>query len=353
MSMVSMTVGVRSARALILAPLLVNLAACVVTGGREGPTDARSFFQGKTMTYIVVGGPGGGYDQYGRLVSRYLAKHLGLNKAVVKNSPGGGQILGANEVYHAPPDGLTLGTFNTGVIYAQLLRRQGLHVDLRRMSWIGKAGDEPRVLVVSKRSGFRTLEDIRRTGRPLVLGASGFGTAGYNDAVLIAHAIGLPIKTVLGLETQEAQLSMMRGDTHGDIASASSYRRFVENGYGHFVMRVGRGPGVDDRLPDAADLATSVEGKELINLIRSQSTLLRWTAGPPGIPEDRLALLRDAYMAALNDPGLREDARTLDIPIAPMDGATLSKEVARVLAQPPRTVALMASILGVELEAGP
>ena len=113
-------------------------AALVASALAAAPAFAQSgkdFFKGKTMTYIVATSAGGGYDRYGRLVSNYLAKHLGLDKVVVRNMPGAGHIIGANFLYAAKPDGLTIGTFNTGLIYAQLVGREGIQFDLTKMSW--------------------------------------------------------------------------------------------------------------------------------------------------------------------------------------------------------------------------
>jgi hypothetical protein len=108
-------------------------------------------------------------------------------------------------------------------------------------------------------------------------------------------------------------------------------------------MRVGSGPGVDERVPDAATVVTTDDGRRLVALIQSVATLSRWTAGPPGIAANRLAFLREAHMAALRDPDLLSTAKKLELQIMPMDGATLSAAVSRVLAQPPATLALLAS----------
>jgi len=342
--------GTRTVASLATALVLVLDGCTGADVGGRAPEDARAFFTGKTMTYIVATEPGGGYDTYGRLVSKYLGKHLGLNHVVVKNVAGGSHLLGTNQIYTARPDGLTLGTFNAGLIYAQLLRRDGLHADLKRMSWVGKAGDEPRFFTVSKRSGFRSFDDVRRAGRPLLLGANGVGNEGYYDTLLLARALGLQVKLVFGLPTRDAQLSMMRGEIDGEIGSASSHRQFVRNGYGHTVLRVGHGEDADAQIPDANDLVTTAEGKALVALVRAQSTLMRWTAGPPAIPDDRLAVLRDGYMAALRDPALIAEARKFDIPIVPMDGATLAKEVERALAQSPEALALIASAVGIPFQ---
>jgi tripartite-type tricarboxylate transporter receptor subunit TctC len=315
--------------------------------GTSAPSnDPRAFYTGKTLTYIVATEAGGGYDAYGRLVSQYLARHLGAARVVVKNVPGGGHIVGTNELYHARPDGLTLGMFNSGLIYSQLVRRSALQARLDRMSWVGKAGGEPRLLVTSAQSGFRSLDEIRRAARPLLLGAGGIGTEGYIDATLLAAAVGMRTKVVLGLATRDAQLSMMRGDIDAQFVSASSSRPLLTGGFGHAIMRVGAGAGVDDRVPEASDLVTTSDGRALVALIRAVAALSRWTAGPPGIPADRLEVLRAAHAAALADPALLKDARRMELPIDPMGGAALAEAVTRVLAQPQETLTLLASASG-------
>ena len=75
--------------------------------------ESNEYFRGKTLTYIVSTNPGGGYDYYGRLMARYLEKHLPVSRVVVRNVPGAGHIIGANTIYVARPDGLTIGVFKT------------------------------------------------------------------------------------------------------------------------------------------------------------------------------------------------------------------------------------------------
>ena len=128
-------------------------------------------FKGKTITYIVATGPGGGYDSYGRLIARYLQKHLPGSRVLVRNVPGAGHIVGANTIYAAKADGLTIGMFNTGLIYDQLLKREGVLFDLTKFSWIGKAADDTRALMISKTSPFKNIDDMiggqgRRSSSP-------------------------------------------------------------------------------------------------------------------------------------------------------------------------------------------
>jgi hypothetical protein len=83
----------------------------------------------------------------------------------------------------------------------------------------------------------------------------------------------------------------------------------------------------------------------MLDIVRVQATLLRWTAGPPGIPEERLAALRDAYMQVLGDGAFINEARKFRIPVVPMDGAALAVEINKALDQPAETVQFIASIV--------
>ena len=118
-------------------------------------------YKGKTVTYIVPTEPGGGYDLYGRLVAEYMQKHLPGSTFVVKNVPGAGQLVGGNTIYASKPDGLTIGTFNTGLIYKQLSGLEGVRFDLNKMSWIGKAASDPRVITVNSIVPVKTFKELR------------------------------------------------------------------------------------------------------------------------------------------------------------------------------------------------
>ena len=320
----------------VLAALALNVA----------PAAAASFFKGKTLTYIVATKPGGGYDAYGRLVAKYLGKHLPVDKVIVRNIPGAGHIIGANHINAAKPDGLTIGTFNTGLIYAQILQRKGAKFDLRKMSWIGKAASDSRTVVVSEKSGFKSFAEFAAASKPAKMAVSGIGSAAYNDMRLIVEALSLNVKLVPGFAGNEGEMSMLRGEVAGTIGSRSSMQPFVDNNNGRFILEIGgvARPGV----PQARSLVKDAKGKSIVALIESQSTLGRLTAGPPGIPADRLAELRGAYAKALSDPGLLAEARKMKRPIDAAGGAEVAKMVDGALNQSPETVALIASIMNLK-----
>jgi tripartite-type tricarboxylate transporter receptor subunit TctC len=327
--------------------LLVITAAAASLPSSKTLADAE-FFDGKTITYIVATKPGGGYDTYARLIAKYLEKHLPGARVIVKNVPGAGHIIGTNHLYEAKPDGLTIGSFNTGLIYAQLLKREGVKFDLREMSWIGKAASDPRVLTVGVETGIASLQDLRGAEEPVLLSSSGIGTASNNEMTLLAHALDLNVKIIPGYGGNEGEMGIMRGEIAGMLGSYSSLRPFVENGFGTMILRVGGDADTIASIPAARDLVHDSDGRAIAALIESQIELGRLTAGPPDIPPDRLELLRGAYEKALADPDLRRQATRLGIPIVPLYGEAVAAKVETALNQSPATLELLASVMNAD-----
>ena len=300
------------------------------------------FFKGKTVTYIVATAAGGGYDLYGRLVSEYMQRYLPGSTFVVRNLPGAGHLVGANTIYASRADGLTIGTFNTGLIYNQLVGLPGMKFDLTKMSWIGKATTEPRVFVVAAQSPIKTFDDLRTSKLPVNYATSGVGSANYVETTMLANALKLPAKILTGYNGNEDQLAMRRGEVVATLGSRSSFEQFVNNGYGRFIAQIG---GKDTDVPQLRDLVKDPAAQSLIALVQSQGDIARLTAGPPGIPKPQLDALVDAYRKALQDKELQEKAAKLERPVEPGFGDDVLKAVVAALKQSPETVALLAGAL--------
>ncbi|WP_395689947.1 Bug family tripartite tricarboxylate transporter substrate binding protein [Aestuariivirga sp.] len=309
---------------------ILSLSAAVTSlATGSGLSLAESSFDGQTITYIVATKAGGGYDTMARLVAKYLEKYLEGTGVRVKNVSGGGHVVGALEIFNAAPDGLTIGTFNSGLLYAQFLGQLKPPLDLHRFEWIGKAAVETRLLVSGADTPFYTLDDLRQVGRPIRCAASGVRSASYFDTVILARALDFAVKIIPGFEGKEGELSLMRGEVDCIVGSGSALLPFVRNGFGRAIVQVGGGTG--STIPEAKNFARTNDAKSLIDLIGFQAQLSRLTAAPPGTNPLRLAALRKAYMEALSDPKFLEEASMLDLPIAPMDGKHVAAAVKQAL----------------------
>jgi tripartite-type tricarboxylate transporter receptor subunit TctC len=318
------------------------MAAAVLAAGAAQAQTGADFYKGKTVNYIVSTAPGGGYDLYGRLIAEYMQKYLPGSTFVVKNVPGAGHLIGTNTIYSSKPDGLTIGTFNTGLIYNQLIKTEGVKFDLTKMSWIGKAASEPRVFVVGAQSQIKSFDDLRNQKEPVNFATSGIGSSNYVEINSLTNILKLPIKVLTGYNGNDDQLAMRRGETTGGMGSRSSFEQFIKNGYGRFIAQIG---GKETDVPQLKDQIKDPDGQSIVALIQSQGDIARLTAGPPDIPADRLAALREAYKKALEDKDLQAKAEKLDRPIDPAYGDEVLRMVKEALNQKPEVVAVLKAAL--------
>ena len=304
--------------------------------------DRSSFYKNRTFSYIISAGAGGGYDLYGRLVAEFMQRQLPGSTFVVKNMAGAGHLIGANALYASPPDGYTLGSFSTGLIYNQISKNASVRFDLTKMSWIGKAGTDPRVVVISATSPIKTFDEFLQQKELQNFAASGLGSASYVEMILLSRTMKLPIQVLTGYQGSADQLAMRRGEIVGTIGSRSSLQQFVNNGYGRFIAQIG---GLDTDVPQMSAWARDESGANSIALIQSQGDIARLTAGPPGIPADRLNILIDAYRNALNDPDLQARAIKFGYPIEPAYGEEVAKIINKALQQSDETTTLLTEAL--------
>jgi tripartite-type tricarboxylate transporter receptor subunit TctC len=337
-------------RSLLTILSICLLAACgaptensVQAGSEEqGPSGPDlSLYDGRTLTYIVSTGPGGNYDAYGRLIGRFMQKYLTGSRVIVRNVPGAGHIVGANTLYASRPDGLTIGTFNTGLIYTQLLEREGVQFDLAQMEWIGSAAHDIRVIILPTNSPYKSFDDYLRSGDVLRVAAAGVGSAAYNDTRIVAAALHLNVEIIPGFEGNEGQMSMMRGEVTALLGAAGTFTTFVNNGGGFYALAVSGDSQSLPGVPQARDYVTDERGRRLLGLIEALSELGRLTAAPPGVPADRLAALREAYRLALSDPELLQEAEILNLPIEPAFGDEVRDLVLTAMDQTPESIQLL------------
>ena len=307
----------------------------------QGQTGAE-FYKDKTVNYIVATAPGGGYDTYARLITEYMQRYLPGSTFVVRNVPGAGHIVGANTIYASKPDGLTIGTFNTGLIYNQLTNAAGVKFDLTKMSWVGKAASEPRIVVMGAHTTVKSFQDIVDSKQPLNFVTTGIGSSNYVEITVLTNILKLPVKVLTSYSGNDDQLAVRRGEAAGAIASRSSYEAFVKNGYGRFIAQIG---GRQTDLPQLSTLIKDPKGLTFVALIQSQGDIARLTAGPPGIPADRMEALRGAYKKALEDPELIAKAEKIGVPLDPAYGDAVLKLVKDALSQPPDVVAVVKDAL--------
>lgn len=320
--------------------LAIVLAGTVPQAAAQAADTA--FFEGKNLTYIVATNAGGGFDAYGRLIGKYMEEKLEADNVLISNIPGAGHIVGTNTLWEAKPDGLTIGTFDTGLMYVQLLGKDDQRFNMKEFEYIGKAAGEPRTLIVSTNCDVKTVDGLLNAEQPIKFSGAGVGSSSYTDIQLLAEALDLNVQTITGYDGTEGEMAMMRGEICAQIGSASSFREFVKAGHANYLISIG---GDVDGAENAMDLAETEKSKKIIELMATMAQLGRITAAPPETPQDRVAALRSAYRQALEDPELLAEAKKMRRPIQPAFGEDVQKLVQSALDQSPEIVDIISSAM--------
>ena len=300
------------------------------------------FYKNKVVTIIVPTKAGGGYDAYGRMTARFLGKYLPIRAAIVKNVPGAGHIIGSNEVWNSKRDGLTFGMGNfKGLIFSQIAGQDGILFDLRNYSWLGNAASEPQVMIIGKKSPFKTIKDLKESTRPVKMGASGVGSSSYNYSLMAGKVVGINFKMVPGYGGAETDMAMMRGEIDGQVGNYENLRQMIDGEGARVVLVISKKKASQFlNAPMLSDFLTSAN-RGLINLMLAMAELGRPIAAPPNIPAGRLKVLRDAIDKTFKDSELLAYSRKTLLPIMFNTAEDTKKMFADSLDQSPEVVKLV------------
>jgi tripartite-type tricarboxylate transporter receptor subunit TctC len=311
----------------------------------SGSAAADEFYTGKQVRLIVSSAPGGVYDIFGRLIARFLPAHLpGHPTIVVQNMPGAGGLKAANYLYNgAPRDGSVVAGVHNGIPTAPLEEPAQAHFDVNELSWIGSISEDPFVGYVWHTSPVRTFADARTS--PVVMGSATVNSMGAKMAIVSNAMFGTKFKLVSGYEdASKVKLALERGEVDGTFANSwgdlktqqpdwirdGKVRIIIQHGY-HVLPDLADVPLIIDQAGNSAD-------RQALELLLERQKFARPYLAPPGVPADRLALLRRAFDATVRDLAFVQAAQAAHLAVEnPMTGENLAQAIAR-LASTPATV---------------
>lgn len=272
---------------------------------------AAPYFEGKKISIIVGFAPGGGYDRMARILAKHLPKYIpGRPAIVIETMEGAASMIAANHIYNiAKPDGLTLGTFERGIAFAQLLKTEGVRFDLRKYSWVGSTAVESTVLVVRTDLPYKTFADLQKVKEPIHFASSGVGTQDTQFPILIKEFLGVNAKLVVYPSSSAAMLALERKEVDGRGSSYSTIKPYIERGLVRPLIRGRISEPEIENLPVDEDLTTNQKGKTFMAMSSVVSKFGRPYVAPPGTPAEIMDILRNAFAKAAKDPELQAEAK--------------------------------------------
>lgn len=297
---------------------------------------AAPYYEGKVVRIIVGFGPGGGYDRIARLLAKHLPKYIpGKPSIVVENMEGASSMIAANHIYNiAKADGLTIGTFNRGIPFAQLTKVDGVKFDVTKYSWIGSAAVEASVLTVRADLPYKTFDDLRKAKGPIHLGSMGPGSSDAQFLVLLKEFAGLDLKQIVYPSSADAMLAVERKEVDGRAGSYSSLKPFIERGLVRPLIRGRVSEQGIENLPVNEDVTTDPKGKAIMAMLSAADRIGRPYVTPPGTPENVMNILRDAFSKVTKDPELQAEAKKNRMELEYISGEETLKVLNSLLNQP-------------------
>jgi tripartite-type tricarboxylate transporter receptor subunit TctC len=331
-------------------------ATCALAGALLATTGAAAqedFYRGKTVTFIIGFGPGGGYDLYARVLGRHITNHIpGKPHVITQNLEGAGSVRAANFVYNtAPRDGTAIAAVNQNMPMYQLLGGKAAQFEAAKLAWIGSMGGSNGLLYTWHTSKTKTIDDAKKN--IVMLGGTGTNSDSHIFPTLINNLLGTKFKVVNGYSggSKEVHLALERGEVEGRGGNAwasmkSSNREWLEQKKVTMLVQIGleREPELPD-VPLLLDLVTSETDRKIVELVSLPTFLgyAHWVS--PEVPAERIAILRRAYNATMKDPAFLADTQKLDMMLRPTTGEELTAIVKRVASTPPDILKRAAQVL--------
>jgi tripartite-type tricarboxylate transporter receptor subunit TctC len=293
------------------------------------------------------------------LIARHMGKYIpGNPNFVVQNMTGGGSMIAANYIYNvAKPDGLTIGVVSPSLYIEQLAGRKEVQYDWPKFSWIGSPEKTERIFYVRADTPYKTFEDMRKAAEPAKCGSTGVGTASYYWPMLLGEMFGFKLNIVSGYQgSSDVNLAIEKGEIHCWGGTLQAYlgsepgRTWAKTGFVRVLTHGGkkRHPRLPEtptvwELMDKHNIAEAT--RRLVRVLLSPDDLGRPFFGPPGIPADRIKLLREAFAKIMNDPDVLAEARKRALDPNLVSGDEIQGSINELIGLPPEVVQRMKKLM--------
>ncbi|MEO3387927.1 tripartite tricarboxylate transporter substrate-binding protein [Mesorhizobium sp. CAU 1741] len=343
--------GKTSTRGAMAGAVLGVLAA--FSASPASADEISDFYEGKTVEIYVGFSAGGGYDIYARLLANHIGKHIpGNPDVIVKNMTGAGSVALANWLYGvAPKDGTVFGTIARGVPLDPLFGNPGPQFENSDdLNYVGSANQEVSVCIAKASAGVTQFSDLM--DKELVVGGFGAGTESEQHVKLLNAVMGTKFKLVKGYPGgNDVNMAIENGEVDGRCGWSwtsvkATYTAEIESGDLLVLVQnaVAGHPDIPE-VPVIVDIAETQDQKQMLNLVLSPQIMGRPFMAPPGIPEDRLDALQQAFMDTMEDPDFLKEAESAKLEISPLTGDEMKKVYQEAYATSPELVKKLAEAL--------
>lgn len=309
-------------------------------GTSAAAQSAADHFSGKTVKVITGTGPGGVYGLSGRVILKYMARHMPGKPAMLMDfMPGAGGIKVANYLYNvAPRDGTVIGMLLRDTAANQLINAKSVRFDVTKFNWLGSWGDAINVLTVVKWAPATTLEDAKKT--QVVLGGFSPRSSNYTFPKVLNAILGTKFKVVAGYRGGGAiRKAIDQGEIYGwagfYVGWITKRPQLVrDKKLAHMVQfstrRYPEYPGLKN-VPLVVELAKNEEDRKVFKFISASGAVARSLTTPPGTPAFVNKAIRKAFEDTLRDPAFLKDMKARHLVVIPVSAEEITRTVHEIV----------------------
>jgi tripartite-type tricarboxylate transporter receptor subunit TctC len=335
---------------------LLAVVAVVIASASALAQSTESFYKGKTVRLIVASGPGGGYDNYARVLARHMGRFIpGYPSLIVQNMPGASGIKATNFIgTTAPRDGTAFSATYNAMLIETLIGGRTAEFDPLTLTWIGSMGKIQNLCLTWHTSPIKTVDDAM--SREVLVSSTGATGNSATLPKLFNQLLGTHFKVVLGYGTVEAKLAVERGDVDGICGYSystlmTSNPDWILNQRVNIFLQTGvkPHPKLSD-VPLAMDRAKNEDDRALLHLYSIPEEMGRPFVAPPSMPRDRTSALRRAFDATMHDEAFLVEALKANLDVELVTGEEMDALIREAYASPPTLVERMRELVGRERE---
>jgi tripartite-type tricarboxylate transporter receptor subunit TctC len=328
--------------------LVIATCCTAISIGSASAQPAAEFYRNATIRFHLSSEPGGGFDIIARTFAKHFTNYLpGKPTITVVNMPGGGGTILANWCYNiAPKDGSVICMPLSTMPLNQVIAPDPVRYDANKVFWVGNLENATGAILTWHTSQTKTIEDARRRETPMA--GTGKNSIIYQLLTLSNHIIGTKFKVVLGYSTGRV-IAVERGEVDGTASTVQNIPAMAPNWnpsqYNLLAVNAPKRLAAHPNVPTMVEFAKTDQHRQMLEFWMAQSATARAIFTPPGVPVDRVAVLRRAFDQTVKDPAFLAEVSKLKTVIEPDTGEEVQNEVKRLLGTSPEVAAAIVKVL--------
>lgn len=312
------------------------LGSALLASGRHA-TAQEDFYKGRKIDVLIGYAAGGTYDTTARLLARHMPRHIpGAPLMIPQNLPGSGSIKAILHLHDvAPKDGTALGMISRGYPIEPVFFPDQAKYDPKQFNPIGSTSTEVSVGVVWHTKPFNSLADLQT--REIILGSTGPTDDTGRFPMILKNLTGAKIRIVQGypggnnitMAMEAGEVDGRFGWSWGSVKSRS--KQWLDDNKIRILVQMALHKAKDlPNVPFIMDFAKTELDRQALELIFAPQAVAWPLVAPPGVPADRITMLRRAFDKTMQDPLFIAEAAKLSIDIEPVTGEEMQAVVEKI-----------------------